>query len=151
VNIFEQRNKPNPEKNGHSIARVCEKEQCIMVVEDDAINMLLITEVLNKMGFSVIGAVNGKEALVQLEAHTPCLIFMDINMPEMDGFETTRHIRRLNNSKSETPIVALTADAMKEDKERCLEAGMNNFLAKPFRLDEVKTLLEAYVQAPATR
>jgi len=149
--IFEQRNKPDPENNGHSIAPVCEREQCIMVVEDDAINMLLITEVLNKMGFSVIGAVNGKEALVRLETVTPCLIFMDINMPEMDGFATTRCIRGLNNSKSETPIVALTADAMKEDKERCLESGMNNFLAKPFRLDEVKTLLELYVQAPAAR
>jgi CheY-like chemotaxis protein len=149
--IFEERNRPHPESNGHDTDPVCTREQSIMVVEDDAINMLLITEVLGKMGFSVIGAGNGKEALHRLETHTPYLIFMDINMPEMDGFEATRRIRTLPAPKCDIPIVALTADVMKEDKERCLAAGMNNFLAKPFRLEEIRTLLESYIPSPLIR
>ena len=82
-----------------------------------------------------------------MEIHTPSLIFMDINMPEMDGFEATRRIRALQGPKCDIPIVALTADAMKEDKERCLAAGMNNFLAKPFRLEEVRALLESILHS----
>ncbi|HEY4111953.1 hybrid sensor histidine kinase/response regulator [Puia sp.] len=147
--IFEERNTPLAENNGHGIAPISDLQHSIMVVEDDAINMLLISEVLGKMGFSVIGATHGKEALIRLETHSPCLIFMDINMPEMDGFEATQRIRELANPKCDIPIVALTADAMKEDKDRCLAAGMNNFLAKPFRIEEVRTLLELYVRAPA--
>jgi signal transduction histidine kinase/ligand-binding sensor domain-containing protein/DNA-binding response OmpR family regulator len=147
--IFEERNRPKAESNGHDPAPASTREQCIMVVEDDAINMLLITEVLGKMGFPVIGAANGREALERLATASPCLIFMDINMPEMDGFEATSRIRGLSAPKCDIPIVALTADAMKEDKERCLAAGMNNFLAKPFRLEEVKALLESYVPSPS--
>ena len=147
--IFEERNRPKPESNGHDTTPVRAREQSIMVVEDDAINMLLITEVLGKMGFPVIGATNGKEALERLGTTTPCMIFMDINMPEMDGFEATRRIRELSPPKCDIPIVALTADAMKEDRERCLAAGMNNFLSKPFRLEEVKALLEAYAPSPS--
>jgi len=147
--IFEDRNRPKPESNGHDIIPVHAREQSIMVVEDDAINMLLITEVLGKMGFAVIGATNGKEALDRLGITNPCLIFMDINMPEMDGFEATRRIRELPAPKCDIPIVALTADAMKDDRERCLAAGMNNFLAKPFRLEEIKALLESYTPSPS--
>ena len=150
--IFEDRGRPRPESNGHNTAPVsARREQSIMVVEDDAINMLLITEVLTKMGFSVISAGDGRQAIQRLETHTPCLIFMDINMPEMDGFEATSRIRELPAPKCDIPIVALTADAMKEDRERCLAAGMNNFLAKPFRLEEVKQLLEAYAPSPVVR
>ncbi|HVU99559.1 MAG TPA: two-component regulator propeller domain-containing protein [Puia sp.] len=147
--IFEERNRPKAESNGHDHTPVHIREQSIMVVEDDAINMLLISEVLGKMGFPVIGASNGKEALDRLVTTTPCLIFMDINMPEMDGFEATRRIRELPAPKCDIPVVALTADAMKEDRERCLAAGMNNFLAKPFRLEEVKALLETYAPSPS--
>jgi CheY-like chemotaxis protein len=74
---------------------------------------------------------------------------MDVNMPEMDGFEATRRIRELPVPKCDIPIVALTADAMKEDRERCLAAGMNNFLAKPFRLEELRALLESYAPSPS--
>jgi signal transduction histidine kinase/ligand-binding sensor domain-containing protein/DNA-binding response OmpR family regulator len=149
--IFEERNRPKAESNGHDKTPVCQREHSIMVVEDDAINMLLITEVLSKMGFPVIGAANGKEALDRLGSSTPCLIFMDINMPEMDGFEATRLIRGLPAPKCDIPIVALTADAMKEDRERCLAAGMNNFLAKPFRVEEVRALIESQIPSPVTR
>ena len=149
--IFEERHRPTAESNGHYKAPVCIREQSIMVVEDDSINMLLITEVLGKMGFPVIGAAHGKEALDRLMTTTPCLIFMDINMPEMDGFEATRRIRELPAPKCDIPIIALTADAMKEDRERCLAAGMNDFLAKPFRLEELRALLESQIPSPFAR
>ena len=114
----------------------------VMVVEDDAINMMLITEVLRKMGFEIIKANNGKQALEILPNHEPLLIFMDVNMPEMDGYATTRLIRQLPEPHCSLPIIALTADAMQGDKERCIEAGMNDYITKPFKLEEIQSVLK---------
>jgi PAS domain S-box-containing protein len=114
----------------------------IMVVEDEPINMLLITEVLGKMGFAVIKATNGKQALELLQQQDPQLIFMDVNMPEMDGFTTTRLIRQLPEPYSLIPVIALTADAMQGDKEKCIEAGMNDYISKPFKLEEIESVLK---------
>jgi len=121
------------------------KGTSILVAEDEPVNMLLISEVLGKMGFRVIKATTGNEVIKLLEVHDPMIIFMDVNMPEMDGFCATRAIRALGNPQSNIPIVALTADAMKEDMERCLEAGMNHFISKPFRLEEIEQLLKQYM------
>ncbi len=117
----------------------------IMVVEDEPLNMLLISEVLFKMGFTVIKAGNGREAINLLHATNPELIFMDVNMPEMDGFTATGFIRAFPDAKAQTPVIALTADAMKEDRERCLEAGMNDYISKPFRLEEIEATLRKYI------
>jgi signal transduction histidine kinase/CheY-like chemotaxis protein/ligand-binding sensor domain-containing protein len=117
----------------------------IMVAEDEPLNMLLISEVLNKMGFNVIEACNGEEAVALSQQHAPALIFMDVNMPEMDGYEATRIIRQLKDPQRNIPIIALTADAGKEDRERCLKAGMNHYISKPFRLEEIETVLKNYV------
>ncbi|RYG03949.1 MAG: response regulator, partial [Chitinophagaceae bacterium] len=117
----------------------------ILVVEDDAINMMLITEVLGKMGFDVIKANNGKQALRILGAQEPALIFMDVNMPEMDGFATTRTIRKMGGVFETLPIIALTADAMLGDKEKCIAAGMTDYVSKPFRLDEIETVLKSWM------
>jgi CheY-like chemotaxis protein len=117
----------------------------IMVVEDDPINMMLITEVLTKMGFLVIKADNGRKALEILPQHDPALIFMDVNMPEMDGYATTRLIRQMPEPWCNLPIIALTADAMIGDKERCIEAGMDDYVSKPFRLDEIEEVLKKRV------
>ncbi|THU41819.1 response regulator [Niastella caeni] len=114
----------------------------IMVVEDEPINMMLITEVLGKMGFAVIKATNGKQALEILQQQDPQLIFMDVNMPEMDGFTTTRLIRQLPEPYSLIPVIALTADAMQGDKEKCIEAGMNDYISKPFKLEEIEAVLK---------
>ncbi|HEY4209139.1 MAG TPA: response regulator [Puia sp.] len=116
----------------------------IMVADDDPINMLLISEVLRRMGFEVIQVTNGKEALERLPHCEPVIIFMDVNMPEMDGFTTTRAIRKMPEPYCNIPIVALTADAMKGDREKCLEAGMNNYISKPFRLEEIDEVLRLY-------
>jgi CheY-like chemotaxis protein len=117
----------------------------ILVAEDHLMNMVLIKEVLTNMGLEVIQAANGQEVLELLKDYEPALIFMDINMPVLDGFETTKRIRALNNSRKDIPIVALTADAMKEDKERCRQAGMNDYVSKPFRLKEIEAVLKTWI------
>jgi CheY-like chemotaxis protein len=114
----------------------------ILVVEDDPINMMLISEVLKKMGYNVEKAENGRQAIDMIEKIEPVLIFMDVNMPEMDGFSTTKLIRQLPEPFGSTPIVALTADAMQGDKEKCIEAGMNDYISKPFRLEEIEAVLK---------
>ena len=132
-------NEQNP-----SITRLTE-DTSILVAEDEPVNMLLISEVLSKMGFRVIKATNGKEALNMTIEHAPRMIFMDINMPDMDGFSATRAIRDLTWPGNDIPIIALTADAMEKDRERCLAAGMNAFISKPFRLEEIEQVLKRYV------
>jgi len=119
----------------------------VLVVEDEPMNMMLISEVLRKMGIEVIKAGNGEEALEVLTQQTPSLIFMDINMPIMDGFITTQMIRRLPDERKDIPVIALTADAMKEDREKCLEVGMNDYISKPFRLEEIELALKNYLKA----
>jgi signal transduction histidine kinase/CheY-like chemotaxis protein len=121
-------------------------ETRILVAEDDPINLLLITEVLSKMGFEIFTAGDGEETLAHLNAHEPALIFMDLNMPVMDGYEATEMIRQLPAPFCNVPIIALTADAMKEDKARCLEIGMNDFISKPFRLKEIESVLKKYLK-----
>jgi CheY-like chemotaxis protein len=106
--------------------------------------MLLISEVLRRMGFEVIQVSNGQEALERLPQCDPVLIFMDVNMPEMDGYTTTKHIRQMPEPWCNLPIIALTADAMKGDREKCLEAGMNKYISKPFRLEEIDEVLRSY-------
>jgi CheY-like chemotaxis protein len=117
----------------------------IMVVDDDPINMLLISEVLRRMGFEVIQMHNGKEALESLPLYEPVLIFMDVNMPEIDGYTTTRLMRQLPEPQGQIPIIALTADAMKGDREKCLDAGMNNYISKPFKREEIEAVLKNYM------
>ncbi len=121
----------------------------VMVVEDEPVNMLLISEVLRKMGIDVIRAGNGKEALELLSEKTPAMIFMDVNMPVMDGYEATEHIRRLPDARKNIPVIALTADAMKEDREKCLSVGMNSYISKPFRLEEIELALKKYLKIGA--
>lgn len=128
---------------GNSVEKVSEPTS-IMVADDDPINMLLISEVLRRMGFEVIQVTNGKEALERLPHCDPVMIFMDVNMPEMDGYTTTRHIRQMPEPWCNLPIIALTADAMKGDREKCLEAGMNKYISKPFRLEEIDEVLRSY-------
>jgi signal transduction histidine kinase/CheY-like chemotaxis protein len=116
----------------------------VLVVEDDPLNMFLISEVLRKMGIEVVKAANGEEGIDMLLKNNPTLVFMDVNMPVMDGFTATECIRKLSTNHRKVPIVALTADAMKEDKERCIESGMNDYISKPFRLEEIHEVIKKY-------
>lgn len=138
----------HPENNQYtvpnsSVEKISEPTS-ILVADDDPINMLLISEVLRRMGFEVIQVSNGREALERLPHCDPVMIFMDVNMPEMDGYTTTRHIRQMPAPWCNLPIIALTADAMKGDREKCLEAGMNYYISKPFRLEEIDEVLRIY-------
>ena len=145
LSLFEKQMKSDSLHPSLPVIERISQAASIMVVDDDPMNMLLISEVLKKMGFEVIQMTNGKEALDSLPYYEPGLIFMDVNMPEIDGYATTRLIRQLPEPHCQIPIIALTADAMKGDREKCLEAGMNNYISKPFKLEEIENLLKSYM------
>ena len=139
-----QKKEIQPEADKPVIKRM-KQSATILVAEDDPVNMLLISEVLGKMGVKVLTAGNGMEVIEMLQSQLPDMIFMDINMPEMDGFSATAEIRLLPAPARNIPIIALTADAMKEDRDRCIQAGMNDYISKPFRLEELENVLSKYL------
>ena len=120
----------------------------ILLVEDNPVNQLVAKGMLSKLGCEVVIAAHGGEALSLLEDDLFDLVLMDCNMPVMDGYETSRQIRQ-SSRWSELPIVALTANAMPEERERCRSAGMNDYLAKPFRREELAALLDTWVPPKA--
>jgi HAMP domain-containing protein/CheY-like chemotaxis protein/signal transduction histidine kinase len=117
----------------------------VLVVDDDARNIFALTSVLENLDMEVFGATNGKQAIDILNS-TPGLsaVLMDIMMPEMDGYETIRRIRRDTRFRT-LPIVALTAKAMKGDREKCLEAGASDYIAKPVNTDQLLSLLRVWL------
>jgi signal transduction histidine kinase/CheY-like chemotaxis protein len=119
------------------------QEVKVLLVDDHPVNRLVARRLLEILGVEVIEAASGEAALELLHASDFDVILMDCQMPGMDGFETTRRIRKMREGKSETPIIALTASVLEEDRKKCLEAGMNSHLAKPVQretLDEVLSL-----------
>lgn len=110
----------------------------ILLAEDNEVNQEVAIHILSEAGHTIMVANNGKEAVAQMEEQAFDLVLMDVQMPEMDGFEATKVIRlREKESGQYTPIVALTANAIKGDKERCLEAGMDGYVSKPFQKQEL--------------
>ncbi|WP_064120240.1 hybrid sensor histidine kinase/response regulator [Pseudomonas fluorescens] len=116
----------------------------VLLVEDNPVNQLVAKGMLGKLGCDVIVAAHGAEALDQLEYHEFDLVLMDCNMPVMDGYEASRQIRQ-SGRWPQLPIVALTANAMSEERERCRAAGMSDYLAKPFRREELAALLDQWI------
>jgi len=112
----------------------------ILVAEDNLINQKVIKQILGKLGYQPVLVNNGKEALEMVCTNTFDLIFMDVQMPELDGLEATRMIRR--QQMQQPVIIAMTASAMAEDKAECLQAGMNYFVSKPISFDELLNKLE---------
>lgn len=104
----------------------------IMIVEDNKINMLLLKTIIKNLfqDVEIFEFLNGKEAIEQFEFLKPTLVFMDIQMPIMNGYETTKAIRNLTNGKN-TPIIAITAGTEKEERKKCLKVGMNDYIPKP--------------------
>jgi len=126
----------------------------ILLAEDNPVNQKLVVTMLEKRGHKITVAGNGREALAALETEAFDLVLMDIQMPEMDGFETTGAIRQRERATGKhQPIVAMTAHAMKGDDRRCLDAGMDGYLAKPIRGEELHALLDGFQEsfAPASR
>ncbi|MFB2863313.1 ATP-binding protein [Aeromonas sp. MdU4] len=113
----------------------------VLVVEDSPVNQLVVSLMLKKLVSKVRLAANGLEALAQVDEHQPDLILMDMRMPLMDGLEATRRLRELGCAM---PIVALTANAMAEDKACCLAQGMDDFLAKPITLSRLRECLQRH-------
>ncbi|MDN6864681.1 MULTISPECIES: response regulator [Pseudomonas] len=116
----------------------------ILLVEDNPVNQLVAKGMLSKLGCDVVVAGHGGEALKCLEEQHFDMVLMDCNMPVMDGYEASRQIRS-SGRWPDLPIVALTANAMSEERERCRAAGMNDYLAKPFRREELNALLDLWV------
>jgi len=125
-------------------ASISQQEARVLLVDDHPVNRLVARRLLELMGVEVIEATSGAEALVMLQARDVDVILMDCQMPDMDGFETTRRIRQMKKEKSTTPIIALTASVLEEDRRKCLEAGMNAHIAKPVQREVLREVLAAW-------
>ena len=123
------------------------KQLRVLAVDDVRVNLIVIEKMLDSLGYHVETASNGVEAVAAVKASPFDMIFMDIQMPEMDGFEATRCIRALDIEHAAIPIVAITANTQESDRDACIETGMNDFIAKPFVKKQLVTLLERYFPA----
>jgi CheY-like chemotaxis protein len=121
----------------------------ILVAEDNAVNQLVIETMLDKRGFAVDVAADGAEALARLAESTYAAVFMDCQMPNVDGYEATRRIRAQERDGERLPVIAMTAHAMKGDRERCIEAGMDDYLSKPLRPEALDEVLERWLGVAA--
>jgi signal transduction histidine kinase/AmiR/NasT family two-component response regulator len=113
----------------------------VLLVEDEAINQMLMTALLTQSGFEVTAVENGEKAVEAVRKNDFQLILMDLQMPHMDGFEATRRIKAITDRPNLPPIIALTAHAMGKDREKCLQAGMDDYLSKPISQEELYRVL----------
>jgi len=118
----------------------------VLIVEDNEVNQLVLKGFIKKLGYTSDSALNGEEAVTKVAEHEYDLILMDCQMPIMDGFEATEKIRHYLADKNHIPIIAVTANAMEGDKERCLEAGMDDYLKKPVSLNLLKITMQKYTR-----
>jgi CheY-like chemotaxis protein len=119
----------------------------LLLAEDNLVNQHVAMAVLKKLGLKADLAANGREAVEALRDKEYDLILMDCQMPEMDGFQATRKIREHEGDSRHVPILAMTANAMQGDRERCLESGMDDYLPKPVTLDSLKNALRQWLPA----
>jgi CheY-like chemotaxis protein len=124
----------------------------ILLAEDNAVNQLLAVRMLEKHGYIVTVANDGKQALAALEGDKFDVILMDVQMPEMDGLEATAEIRKREKASGgpHQPILAMTAHAIAGDRERCIDAGMDGYVSKPFRLADLLKEIESVTRTLAS-
>ncbi|MBF0546249.1 MAG: response regulator [Candidatus Riflebacteria bacterium] len=143
------RSKPkwSPEITKQTIADSVKKRVRILLAEDNPVNQQVAMAILKKQGYRSDAVGNGREAVKALQDISYDIVFMDCQMPEMDGFEATKIIRSKNSTvkKPNIPIIAMTANAMVGDKEKCIEAGMDDYLSKPVRPQELAAILEKWL------
>jgi len=123
----------------------------ILLAEDNAVNRMLAVRFLEKAGHAVEVAENGSRALAMIQSHRFDLVLMDVQMPEMDGFEATAAIRNCElHTHAHIPIIAMTAHAMKGDRERCLQAGMDGYISKPINRNDLLAIIAEHAPAGVT-
>ncbi|MCK4671198.1 MAG: response regulator [Candidatus Aegiribacteria sp.] len=128
----------------HSLAETRKEKFRILLAEDNPINQKVALKILEKLGYSAVPVENGREAVQELENNTYDLVLMDIQMPEMDGFEATDIIRDPKSSvlNHEVPIIAMTAHAMDGDRDKCIQAGMDDYISKPVRPEMLTMMIK---------
>ena len=138
---------PRSMRPGLEVVSAAQVSLRLLVVEDNQVNQLLAVRLLEKRGHAVKVAGHGREAMAALEIERFDLVFMDVQMPVMDGYETTAVIREKEKTSGKRQfIVALTAHAMKTERERCLKVGMDFYLSKPIRPQELDDVLDAFIR-----
>jgi PAS domain S-box-containing protein len=141
----EKRRLPSPVI--HDSTREPARKLRILLAEDNRVNQMIVVRLMQKRGHTVEVASNGREALEKFKLSDFDLLLMDVQMPELDGLETTAAIREIEKSEAgHIPIIAMTAHAMKGDRERCLAAGMDGYISKPFQIDELLKEIESLPQ-----
>lgn len=140
---------PAPLITRHSLKERRERDASILLVEDNEINQLLTTRMLNKLGYRCDVVATGQAAVEACRARAYDLVFMDCHMPLMDGYSATHAIRADEAGERHTTIVALTASAMEDDRGRCLSAGMDGYLSKPVSLDGLRETIEHHLSESA--
>jgi CheY-like chemotaxis protein len=124
------------------LARTATHEKKILVAEDNLINQKVVVRLLDMLGYTADVVGNGVEALRLLGSDHYDAVLMDMHMPVMDGLETTRAIRRLDGAASRIPIIAVTANAIQGERQKCLSAGMNDYITKPIEKEAFASALE---------
>jgi two-component system cell cycle response regulator DivK len=117
----------------------------ILLVEDNEMNRDMLTRRLQRRGYEIVIAVDGSQGLAMAQSESPALILMDISLPVLDGWETTRRLKMAPETK-QIPIIALTAHAMSGDRERCIEAGCDDFDTKPVEIVRLVGKIETLLQ-----
>jgi PAS domain S-box-containing protein len=123
----------------------------VLLAEDNRINQMLAEALLEKLGLETECVANGREAVEAVQKGNFALVLMDVNMPLMDGLQATREIRALDGPNASVPIIAMTASAMDEDRQRCAVAGMNDYLAKPVETEELQRLIARWASIPIAK
>jgi CheY-like chemotaxis protein len=134
---------PGPDENTVTASVVSHHSLRVLVAEDNAVNQRLVVRILEKLGHSAILADDGRQAVEEAARNDVDLVLMDVQMPEMDGFQATAAIRaQERETGTHHTIIAMTAHAMKGDHERCLASGMDGYLSKPIQLQLLREILE---------
>ncbi len=118
----------------------------ILCIEDNLINQEIMESIISRRGYKYLAAYDGNEALEKLKKNRVDLILMDIQLPGLNGYEVTRIIRNMEDGKKNIPIIAMTAYAMHEDRDKCIQAGMDDYISKPIDIDKLYSMLDTYLK-----